>query len=159
MRLTELEKRLIAALSEGLPLVERPYLALAQRLGVTEEEVLSAISALKAKGIIRRLGATLRHDRAGVRGNVMVAWEVPAERLEEVGAACARFPFVTHCYVRRTAPDWPYNFYTMVHAADEAQCRALVEKMARELGLEKFELLFTEKEIMRRTRRYFAEEI
>ncbi len=159
MKLSNLEKQIIAALSEGLPLVERPYLALAERLGVSEEEVLNTIAKLKEKKIIRRLGGTLRHDRAGLRGNVMVAWIVPEERIEEVGQICAQKPFITHCYVRRTTPDWPYNFYTMVHAPDENECQILVEELAQELGLVQYELLFTEKEIVRRMRRYFEDEI
>ncbi|NPA49312.1 MAG: Lrp/AsnC family transcriptional regulator [Thermodesulfobacteria bacterium] len=156
--LTPLEKKLVSALSEGLPLVPRPYAALAERLGVTEEEVIEAIKKLRERGIIRRLGGTIRHDRAGIKGNVMVAWRVPESRLEEIGEKCASFPFITHCYVRRTYPDWPYNFYTMVHAEDEEVCRKLVEELARELDLSDYVLLFTEKEIVRRMRRYFAEE-
>ncbi len=157
--LSPFEKRLISLLSEGLPLCERPYLALAEKLGVSEEEVIEGIKGLLEKGYIRRFGATVRHDRSGYEGNVMVAWIVPEERIEEVGRACAEKPFVTHCYVRRTAPDWPYNFYTMVHARDEDTCRRLVEELARELNLSDYELLFTEKEIMRRLRRYFEEEV
>ncbi len=159
MTLTKLEKKLIAALSAGLPLVERPYQLLAERLGVSEEEVRKTISRLIEKKIIRRFGGTIRHDLAGVRGNVMVAWLVPPDRIEEVGELCAQKPFITHCYVRKTAPDWPYNFYTMLHAPDEKECRKLVEELARELGLTDYELLFTEKEIMRRMRRYFEDEI
>jgi len=153
--LTSFQKRLLALLSESLPLTPRPYLALAQKLGSTEEEVIRAIKELCQKKIIRRFGATVRHDRSGYRGNVMVAWAVPEERLEEVGRKCATYPFITHCYVRRTAPDWPYNFYTMIHAADEEACRRLVEELSRKLDLKEYEMLFTEKEIVRKTRRYF----
>ena len=86
----------------------------------------------------------------------MVAWKVPEERVEEVGRALAAKPFVTHCYLRRTYPDWPYNLYTMIHAETEEACRKLVEETARELSLSEYEILFTEKEIVRRTRRYFS---
>ena len=156
LRLTELEKRLVDLLSEGLPLVERPYLALAERLGVSEEEVLSAIRGLLEKKVIRRLGAIIRHNLSGYEGNVMVAWRVPVERVEEVGQTLAAKPFITHCYLRRTYPDWPYNLYTMVHAESEEACRRLVEKLSRELDLPDYEMLFTEKEIVRRTRKYFS---
>ncbi len=155
MSITAFQKRLVALLSESLPLVERPYLELAQRLGCSEEEVIQGIKELIEKKIIRRFGATVRHDRSGYRGNVMVAWIVPEEHLEEIGKKCATYPFITHCYVRKTAPDWPYNFYTMIHAEDEEACQRLVKKLSQDLGLSDYELLFTEKEIIRRTRRYF----
>ncbi len=157
--LSPFEKRLIDLLSEGLPLCERPYLALAEKLGVSEKEVIEGIRVLLEKGYIRRFGATVRHDRSGYEGNVMVAWQVPEDRLEEVGRVCAQKPFVTHCYVRKTASGWPYNFYTMIHASDENVCRRLVERLSEELALPVYELLFTEKEILRRIRRYFEEEV
>ncbi len=159
VKLSQFEKRLVALLSHGLPLCPRPYQALAQQLDCREEDVLEAIRGLLQKGVIRRFGATVRHDRSGYKGNVMVAWKVPEDRVENVGRFCAGLPFVTHCYVRKTAPDWPYNFYTMIHAADEAKCRELVEDLAQELGLEDYVLLFTEKEIVRKTRSYFQEEL
>lgn len=157
--LSPLEKKLVVLLSEGLPLEPRPYLYLAERLGVSEEEVLEGIKKLLEKKIIRRFGATVRHDRSGYKGNVMVAWVVPEERIEEVGRILAQKPFITHCYVRRTAPDWPYNFYTMLHAEDEEACKRLVHSLSQELSLPEYELLFTEKEIVRRTRRYFEKEV
>jgi len=159
IELNNFEKKLVALLSQGLPLCPRPYQALAQKLGSTEEQVLATLKELLRKKVIRRFGATVRHDRSGYRGNVMVAWKVPVSRIENVGRFCAGLPFVTHCYVRQTAPDWPYNFYTMIHAADEKQCQELVEGLARELGLEDYVLLFTEKEIVRKTRSYRQEEL
>ncbi|MBX6422328.1 Lrp/AsnC family transcriptional regulator [Thermosulfurimonas sp. F29] len=156
VELTELEKRLVDLLAEGLPLVERPFAKLAERLGVSEEEVLSAVRGLLKKRVIRRLGAIIRHDLSGYEGNVMVAWRVPEERVEEVGERLAAQPFITHCYLRRTYPDWPYNLYTMVHAESEEACRRLVEKLSRELDLPDYEMLFTEKEVVRRIRKYFS---
>ncbi|RUM89109.1 MAG: Lrp/AsnC family transcriptional regulator [Thermodesulfatator sp.] len=156
VELTDLEKRLVDLLSEGLPLTERPYLALAERLGISEEEVLSAIKRLLEKKVIRRVAALIRHNLSGYAGNVMVAWRVPEERVEKVGRALAAHPAVTHCYLRRTAPDWPYNLYTMVHAASEEECRRLVAEISQELALPDYEMLFTEKEIIRRTRKYFS---
>ncbi|QJA05877.1 Lrp/AsnC family transcriptional regulator [Thermosulfurimonas marina] len=156
VELTELEKRLVDLLSEGLPLVERPFAVLAEKLGVTEEEVLAAVKTLQEKKIIRRLGALIRHNLSGYEGNVMVAWRVPEERVEEVGRKLAAHPAVSHCYLRRPGPDWPYNLYTMVHAASEGECRRLVAEISRDLDLPDYEMLFTEKEIVRRTRRYFS---
>lgn len=155
--LSSVEKKLVVLLSESLPLVPRPYLFLAKRLNLSEEEVIEGIQALLKKKIIRRFGATVRHDRSGYRGNVMVAWLVPSERIEEVGRILAQKPFITHCYVRKTTPYWPYNFYTMLHAEDEATCLRLVRELSQELALPSYELLFTEKEVVRRTRRYFED--
>ncbi len=156
VELTELEKRVLDLLSEGLPLEPRPFAVLADRLGVPEETVLATVRSLLDKKVIRRLGAIIRHNLSGYEGNAMVAWRVPEERIEEVGQKLAAKPFITHCYLRRTYPDWPYNLYTMIHASTEEECRQLVEEIARELDLPEHEMLFTEKEIIRRTRKYFS---
>ncbi len=156
--ITQRQRELVKLLSsEGLPLVKRPFLEVAKKLGLSEREVLELLSDLKEKGIIRRFGATVRHDLSGYRGNAMVAWKVPEERVEEVGKLFAAKPFVTHCYLRETLPDWPFNLYTMVHASSKEECLKLVESMAKETGLAHYEVLFTVKEVMRRTRSYFSE--
>jgi DNA-binding Lrp family transcriptional regulator len=67
-------------------------------------------------GRIRRIGAVVRHRRLGYEANAMVVWDVPDERVAALGHELARDPAVTLCYRRaRSAPEWPYNLYCMVH--------------------------------------------
>lgn len=155
--LSQLEKRVLKALIEGIPLVERPYEEMAKNLGVTQEEVISAIKSLLEKKVIRRLGATLRHNLAGYEGNAMVAWKVPEERIDEVGKWFSEKPYVSHCYVRKTYQDWPYNFYTMCHAKTKEELKALIKEAAKELNLKDYEILFTVKEIRRKHAQYKIE--
>lgn len=155
--LTDKEKKVLLALIEGLPLVSRPYEEIAQKIGLTEEEVLASITTLKEKKIIRRLGATLRHNLVGYEGNAMVAWQVPEERLDEVGPYLASQPFVTHCYVRKSYPDWPYNLYTMCHAKTREELIELLQRVAQELHLKDYQILFTSKEIRRKHAQYNIE--
>jgi DNA-binding Lrp family transcriptional regulator len=72
--LTELEKKIIASIQQDMPVTERPYLKIAQDLGISETELLKNIEALCQRGVIRRFGATLRHQRTGFKANAMVAW-------------------------------------------------------------------------------------
>ncbi|MFN4196749.1 MAG: Lrp/AsnC family transcriptional regulator [Caldimicrobium sp.] len=155
--LGEIEKKVLQALIEGLPIVEKPYAEIAKKLQLTEEEVISTIKELLAKKIIRRLGGTLRHNLVGYEGNAMVAWEVPEERLEEVGNYFANKPFVTHCYIRDTYPDWPYNLYTMCHAKSKEELLRLITEAGKELNLTNYQILFTLKEIVRKHAQYKIE--
>lgn len=155
--LSQLEKEVLKVLIEGIPLVERPYEAIAEKLGISQEEVISAIKGLLDKKIIRRLGATLRHNLAGYEGNAMVAWKVPEERMDEVGKWFSEKAFVSHCYVRETHPEWPYNFYTMCHAKTKEELKAFIEEAARELNLNEYEILYTVKEIRRKHAQYKIE--
>jgi DNA-binding Lrp family transcriptional regulator len=78
--LTDLEKQIIAAIQEDMAITERPYLEISKRLGITEDALLETLQSLCDRGIIRRYGATLRHQKTGFTANAMAAWQV-AERL------------------------------------------------------------------------------
>ena len=107
------------------------------------------------RGIIRRFGATLRHQEAGFSSNAMVAWIVPDERIEEVGETMAGFREVTHCYQRRTQRDWRYNLYTMIHGDNRDECYRIARRMSRHTGIDEYTLLFSEKEFKKTSMEYF----
>ena len=153
--LTELEKRIIASIQEDMAVTERPYLAIAEKLGITETDLLDRLKDLSRRGVIRRFGATLRHQRAGFSANAMVAWIVDEARIEAVGQKMASFDQVSHCYRRNPAPDWPYNLYTMVHADSEQSCQATARKMSRAASVQDYTLLFSRKELKKTSMVYF----
>jgi DNA-binding Lrp family transcriptional regulator len=155
--LTELEKKVIAALQGNIPVEERPYLAMAKTLGISEEAFLEVVGNLDGRGLIRRFGATLKHQKSGYAANAMVAWRVPEERVVAVGTIMASFSEVTHCYRRNPAPTWPYNLYTMVHAADEEGCREIAGRIARAAEVDDFSLLFSRRELKKTSMSYFSE--
>lgn len=154
--LSELEKQIIAAIQGDLPVTKRPYLEIAQQIGVTEETLLDTLRQLREKGVMRRLGATLRHQQTGFQANAMTAWRVEESRVDEVGAVMAGFPEVSHCYRRNPTEKWPYNLYTMIHATDEPRCRATVKKIARQAGVSDYILLFSRRELKKTSMQYFS---
>lgn len=131
----DLDRRLIIATQAGLPLVARPYDALAAGLGVAAEEVKARLAAMLASGRIRRIGAVPNHYALGYTANGMSVWDVDDARIVELGEAVGRLDFVTHCYERpRALPDWPYNLFAMVHGRDRDTVLAGVAEIARLLG-------------------------
>ncbi len=155
--ITDLEKKVIALLQTDIPVVQRPFRQMAEKIGVTEEKFLAVLTDLNQRGIIRRFGATLKHQKSGFKANAMVAWNVDESRVEPVGTAMAKFDEITHCYSRNPAPGWPYNLYTMVHAANEDQCRALAEKISQTVGETDYILLFSRKELKKTSMKYFED--
>ena len=153
--LTELEKRIIASIQEDMKITAQPYLAISEKLGITETQLLDHLKDLGQRGVIRRFGATLRHQRAGFSANVMVAWMVDEDRIEEVGQKMATFDQVSHCYRRNPTPDWPYNLYTMVHADSEQACRETARKMSRATSVQDYTLLFSREELKKTSMVYF----
>ncbi|MBN1102982.1 MAG: Lrp/AsnC family transcriptional regulator [Deltaproteobacteria bacterium] len=152
----ETDKKVIALIQGDLPLDPKPFALLAERIGVSEKEFLARVASLKKKGIIRRFGATLRHQEAGFSSNAMVGWMVPEERIEEVGQLMAGFREVTHCYQRAPWKGWPYNLYTMIHGDDRGQCRGTAKRMSRSSGIDRYVLLFSEKEFKKTSMEYFG---
>jgi len=131
----DIDRRLIVATQAGLPLVSRPYHALAEQLGLPPVEVQARLTALLASGVIRRIGAVPNHYALGYRFNGMTVWDVDDARVDALGEQVGALACVTHCYRRpRRLPDWPYNLFAMVHGRDTAEAEAGIAEIARLLG-------------------------
>jgi DNA-binding Lrp family transcriptional regulator len=108
MDLSDRDRRLIAAIEDGLPLVPRPFAAVAGAAGMSEETVIDGLRHLLAAGVLRRFGVIVRHHELGYRANAMVVWDAPDERVEAAGRRLAELPYVSLCYRRpggrRTGP-------------------------------------------------------
>lgn len=153
--LTDQEKRIIASVQKDIPLSPHPYRDLAQSLGISEEALMASLVDLCERGVIRRFGATLRHQKSGFEANAMVAWQVDEQEVDGVGRRLADFREVSHCYRRNPAPNWPYNLYTMIHAGDEAACRDLALRMAQAVAIDSYTLLFSRQELKKISMAYF----
>jgi len=155
--LTDLEKKIIALLQTDIPVTKRPFLEMAEKIGITEDEFLSVLNDLNDRKMIRRFGATLKHQKSGYKANAMVAWQIPEHRVEEVGAIMATFREVTHCYRRNPAPGWENNLYTMVHGATEEDCYAIVDKISKAIKEDAYTLLFSRQELKKTSMKYFED--
>ncbi len=153
--LTALEKKVIASVQEDIAVTARPYRQLAKKAGVSEQAYLRTLKNLCRRGVIRRFGATIRHQRTGFTANAMVAWKVDEDRIEAVGKKMASFRQVSHCYRRQPTAQWPYNLYTMIHAGNEDSCRKTAQKMAQAAGVNSYVLLFSRKELKKTSMVYF----
>ncbi|MCP3944107.1 MAG: Lrp/AsnC family transcriptional regulator [Desulfobacteraceae bacterium] len=153
--LTDLEKKIIALLQTDIPVVKRPFLEMAEKIGISEERFLKVLNDLNDQGMIRRFGATIKHQKSGFKANAMVAWKVDEDRVEKTGNIMATFREISHCYRRNPAPGWEYNVYTMVHAPDEKQCHAIIEKISQAVGEKKYTLLFSRQELKKTSMKYF----
>ncbi len=155
--LTDIEKKVIASIQGDIEITAHPYQKIAESLGIEEEQLLEILEGLCKKGVIRRFGATLRHQKSGFSANAMVAWQVPEERTEEVGGTLAGFVQVSHCYRRNPHGRWPFNLYTMVHATSEDECYQIAETMSEKTGIDTYSLLFSRTELKKTSMAYFAD--
>ena len=147
----------VRAIQVNLPFTDRPYAAIAAQAGMTEEQVIGKITDWKKRRIIRRWGAIVRHQKIGYDHNAMGVWTVPADQVDDYGMKIAAYDDVSHCYTRKAPPGWPYNLYSMVHGLTDQECIDAIEKIAREVGLTEFGILFSQREFKRSDMQYFPE--
>lgn len=127
----DVERRLVLATQGGLPLVSRPYHALAETLGISAEEVMVRLQDMLARGVIRRIGAVPNHYALGYTANGMSVWNVADAQADAVGERLGALAAVTHCYRRpRRLPHWPYNIFAMVHGKSREAVLAQVAEIA-----------------------------
>ncbi len=123
-------------LEVGLPLAARPYQALAERIGASEQAVLAQVRHWSEDGLFRRVGLVLKHRAMGFRANAMLVMNIPDEQVDEVGQRLGQAAGINLCYQRpRRLPDWPYNLFCMVHGREREQVCQLIENLLAEHGL------------------------
>lgn len=152
-----LEQRLLHALQDGLPLIERPYAAVGEQAGISEALALEIIERWLAEGQIKRFGVVVRHHELGFAANAMCVWDVPDEQVSDLGHRLATEPAVTLCYRRRRAlPDWPYNLFCMIHGKQRDEVIAARNALAERLGLDTWPhaVLFSGERFKQRGARY-----
>lgn len=130
-----IDRAIIVATQGGLPLVARPYHAIAESLQLNPEDVMVRMRRLQGVGVIRRLGVVPNHYALGYRANGMSVWDVPDELVDPLGEFVGAFEYVSHCYRRpRRLPQWPYNLFAMVHGKSRDEVEQQVAQIADFLG-------------------------
>ncbi|MCE8004629.1 Lrp/AsnC family transcriptional regulator [Billgrantia ethanolica] len=126
--LDSLDRRLIDAFQRELPLCERPFAAMAERLGASEAQVIERLQRLQHDQVLSRVGPVFDHARAGA--SLLAAVAVPEAERDRVAAAINRSPGVNHNYLR----EHDFNLWFVMTAADEQQLEARLEALEEELG-------------------------
>lgn len=156
MEITELDKKIVRAMQDELPLVAEPFKLIAEEIGSTEEEVLARLHLMQECGALRKMGAVLKHREVGFAANALCVWQVPDERMDEVAKIMCSHMAVTHCYDRNVTEDWKYNFYTMIHGSSREECEQIAQQLADEAGVKERQMLYTGKEWKKTSMKYYV---
>ena len=152
-----LDKQLIIAIQDGLPLVSRPYELIAKQINQTEALVIQRIKKLQKNGIIKRLGVVVKHRALGFTANAMVVWNIPDTQVKQLAQRLASFDCITLCYQRpRRLPEWPYNLFTMIHGKDRDSVLKRLDDIVEILELRdiQYQPLFSTKQFKQRGGHY-----
>jgi DNA-binding Lrp family transcriptional regulator len=109
----EREKNILNEIQSDFPLTPRPFLDLARRLDLSENQVIEAIKRLKEEGIIRRIGGNFHSSKLNFASTLCAA-KVPEEKIDDFVEVVNSYPGVTHNYLRSN----DYNIWFTFIAQD-----------------------------------------
>jgi siroheme decarboxylase len=153
----DLDVAVIRATQGDMPVIPEPYAPAAERLGMDVPALLTHLAWMRERGLLRRVAAILYHRRAGFSANGMGVWQVPAERIEQLGPRMASFRGISHCYQRPTYEDWPYSVFTMAHGRSKEECDAVLDAIAADTGIEGRATLYSSTEFKKIRLLYFTD--
>ncbi len=134
LALDDIDRRLLTEFQRDLPLVARPYGAMADQLGIGEDEVVARLTRLTGCGAVSRVGPVFAPHRVGC--STLAAMAVPPEWLERIAALVNHYPEVNHNYER----DHHYNLWFVVAAAHRDDVGAVLADIRDRTGLEVLDL-------------------
>lgn len=150
----KISKEILKFIQGDIPLTSNPFADLAASLNIPSDEVVNRIKILQEKGIIRRFGAILRHQKVGYNTNAMVAWQVEEDDADRVGLLMAKSPNISHCYLREVPPEFGYNLFTMIHAQSAQHLDEIIKQAAETTNVKDYIILKSVKELKKVSMKY-----
>ncbi len=148
----------VRLLQRDIPLQPRPFDVMARAASIAAEDLLAAARALQARGQMRKFTASIATRKPGFSASAMGVWIVPQEKADDFGAQMSQNRSVSHCYLRPTYDDWPYNLYTIVHGRSVDECESIINDLAIDTGLSDKQALYPTREYKKAKLSFFARE-
>ncbi len=134
----ETDKKLLNLAQQGLPISEEPFHKMGLRLGISAEEVLDRLKALKDRGYIRRIGGVFDSKKLGYDSTVVAVKAPEEDTFARIAAHVSSHPGVTHCYRR---DDEELNLWFTLTCKDDNEKRTLLLNIERmDSAVEVFDL-------------------
>src|SRR4051794_34213851 len=134
----DLDKRLLNRIQSDFPLVARPYQELGQSLGLSEDEVVERMRALKAGRIVRQISAIFDTKSLGYKSS-LVAMRVDPSRITEAARIINEHPGVTHNYER----NHQYNLWFTIAVPPTSDLEAIVQRIHEMASAEVTRVMYT----------------
>jgi DNA-binding Lrp family transcriptional regulator len=130
LELDSTDSAILNRIQSEFPITSRPYLAVANELGLTEKEVLDRVARLKKAGIIRRIGGNFVPGKLGFVSTLCAA-RVPPDKIDQFAEVVNRYPGVTHNYQR----DNEYNVWFTFISQSMEEIDENLKKIGKETGI------------------------
>ena len=130
MKLDHTDRAILDILQNSMPLTLQPFQDIANRLAISENEVIERIAAMKEAGLIRRIGGIMNSQRMGYY-STLCALSVPAARIDQTAAAINQIAGVTHNYLR----DHQYNIWFTITSSSKSESYKQLRELEHTFGL------------------------
>ena len=150
-----MDKEYIRQLQKDIKIIREPFKTITDDLGINLEELFNKVKEYQNIGIMRRFAAILRHRQAGFTANGMIVWNVPEEKIDQIGLKIASFPQVSHCYRRPIYPDWEFNLFSMIHARTIDAAEKIAKEISAIIKIDRYRILFSSREFKKERVKYF----
>ena len=124
------DRKLLNLVQGPFPLVDRPYLALGEELGIGEQEVIDRLADLKRESVLRQISAIFDTRRLGYK-TPLAALAYDPDKLHQGALRINRHPGVSHNYAREGSY---YNLWFTLAVPSDHDLQATVEGMAADTG-------------------------
>ncbi len=128
--LDDTDRKILNRIQSDFPITPRPFLAIADQLGLSEKEVLQRLIRLKKSGIIRRIGGNFYPEKLGFVSTLCAA-KVPEDKIDHFADVVNRYPGVTHNYLR----DSVFNIWFTFIAPSREEIEEKLEEISRATGV------------------------
>lgn len=137
-QLDAVDKKLLNDIQWVFPLVDRPYLDIAKKHGISEQDAMLRITGLKKLGLIRQINAIFDTRRLGYK-SALVAFAVKPDKLDQVADKINEHPGVSHNYER----NHEYNMWFTLAVPPGSDMKQDLNMMAALDGVIKYRVLPT----------------
>ncbi|MBF0593617.1 MAG: Lrp/AsnC family transcriptional regulator [Candidatus Omnitrophica bacterium] len=124
------DKKFLKGLQTDFPLISRPFAALADETGDTEDEMLAYFKKLKADGILRYIATMFDLRKLGIVSS-LIALRVPKSKISKTVKIINAYPNISHNYLRADT----YNVWFTVSAASERKLKSILAEIRQKSGI------------------------
>ncbi|MEW6007151.1 MAG: hypothetical protein AB1595_03230 [bacterium] len=143
------DKRFISLLSYGIPIEKHPFGEIAEKLKISENEVVERIKKLKSEGFIRFFRPSIDYRKIGYSVNALLCFLVKDSEIDNIARGLSKYKMVSHCYRRTPVEKFPYNLFLMLHSKTRDEVLSCMEGIKRDFSLNNSLVLFTKREFKR----------
>ena len=130
------DKSILSVLQNEFPICAKPYDILAEKLGLTVDDLWERINKMMDSGVIRRIGASLDSQKLGY-SSTLAAVRVENAVVDRAAELIGSYHEVTHSYQR----DNEYNIWFTLIAVNDARIAQILEEIRVKRGLNESDVL------------------